>query len=110
MEPSDTHNVIDPALLSVLRRRRWFWFTLILGYIPATTVVLKFAASMQQAGVFFGVWFFLLCLATVLLAIARCPRCGNSFHMRNSSLSFFSKCRHCEFQIKGAAARNPLSS
>jgi hypothetical protein len=100
MEPSDTeNNFIDPMLLSTVRRRRWFWFSLILGYIPATAVVLNYASSMQQACVFFGVWFVLLCLATVLLALSKCPRCGNTFHMRNSSLSFFSKCRHCDFHL-----------
>lgn len=111
METLNPENQLtDPAKLVVLRRRRWFLWTLILIYIPGTIVTLKFVSSMEQACIFFAVWFVLLIVATVLLATSRCPRCGNNFHMRNSSLSFLSKCRHCSFHISGAESGNPLPS
>lgn len=104
METLNPENQLtDPAKLVALRRRRWFLWTLILIYIPGTIVTLKLVSSMEQAGIFFALWFVLLIVATVLLATSRCPRCGNSFHMRNSSLSFLSKCRHCNFHIAGSS-------
>jgi uncharacterized protein (DUF983 family) len=34
-----------------------------------------------------------------LTAIAKCPQCGNNFHMYNSSLHYPRKCRHCGLHL-----------
>lgn len=89
------------AMLAAVRRRRWYVWSLILGYLPATAIILKLSQSTKATGIFFLVWFISLIVAMALLAAAKCPRCGNSFHMANSTLSFFARCRHCGIHVSG---------
>lgn len=90
---------VDPkthaAMLAVIRRRKWYLWGLILVYLPATYTSLKVTQSFSTTCAVFGVWFVLLCAAVTLMALSKCPRCGQTFHMRNSTLSFSGKCRHC---------------
>jgi hypothetical protein len=98
-------NSVDPAthgaLLAVIRRRRWYLWGLILIYMPASVTTLQLTQSYTSTGILVFIWFIVLCIAVTLAAVAKCPRCGNTFHMRNSTLSFYRKCRHCGLQISG---------
>ena len=88
------------AMLAIIRRRRWYLWGLILAYMPVSVETLQLTQSYKVTGIVFLVWFVLLCIVVVLTAIAKCPRCGNNFHMRNSTLTYFRKCRHCGLHIR----------
>lgn len=90
----------DGATLAIIRRRRWYLWGLILIYIPAALTTLQYTQSYRLIGILFSIWLLLLCTAVMLIACAKCPRCGNRFHMRDSSLSFLRKCSHCGLHIK----------
>lgn len=93
----------DPSefaeMLAIIRRRRWYLWGLILVYMPASVMTLQLTQSYKATGVVIVIWVILLCVAVALMAIARCPRCGNSFHMRNASISFLRKCRFCGLHL-----------
>ena len=87
------------AMLAIIRRRRWYLWGLILIYMPATLTTLQWTQSYKATGIVFLIWFILLFITAGLAACSKCPRCGNNFHMRNSTLSFLRKCRHCGLHI-----------
>ncbi|MCM0080851.1 hypothetical protein L4X63_04525 [Geomonas sp. Red32] len=89
------------AMLAVIRRRRWYLWGLILLYLPVTMTILRLTESVKVTGAFFGIWVVLLCVAMALYACCKCPGCGKTFHMKNSTLSFSRKCRHCGLDISG---------
>ena len=101
VEPDNSDNSATAAtMLAMIRKRRWFLWGLILIYIPASVVLLQFTVSNKTLGILFLVWLLLLCIAVVLMAVSKCPRCGNYFHVRDSTLSFFPKCSHCGLHIR----------
>jgi hypothetical protein len=97
-EMSDNPSTHGPAL-AIIRRRRWYLWGLILIYMPVSVKTLQATQSYKATGIVFLVWFVLLCIAVTLTAIAKCPGCGNSFHMRNSTLAYSRKCRHCGLHL-----------
>ena len=101
----ELENAVDPAhhdvLLAVIRRRRWYLWGLILIYMPASVTTLQLTRSYRSTGILVLIWFIVLCIVVTLAAVAKCPRCGNTFHMRNSTLSFYRTCRHCGLHIRG---------
>ncbi len=86
-------------LLAVIRRRRWYLWALIIVYMPASVLTLQLTQSYKATGLVLLIWLILLCTVVTLTAIAKCPRCGDNFHMRNSTLSYFRKCRHCGLHL-----------
>ena len=100
----------DGAMLTIIRRRRWYLWGLILIYIPAALTTLQFTQSYRLIGILFSIWLILLCTAVTLVACAKCPSCGNRFHMRDSSLSFLRKCSHCGLHIKEDKRESELTS
>mgnify|MGYP001764366571 CR=1 FL=1 len=103
MEQDNADNAIDQsAMLAVIRRRRWYLWSLILIYMPASVTTLQLTQSYKQTGIICLIWFILLCIAVALITCAKCPRCGNNFHMRDSSLAFSRTCRHCGLHMCGA--------
>jgi len=90
---------VNPAtyahLLLIIRRRRWYLWGLILIYMPASVSTLQLTQSYTATGIVVLIWIVLLCIVVTLTAIAKCPRCGNNFHMRNSTLTYHRKCRYC---------------
>jgi len=89
------------ALLAIIRRRRWYLWGLILIYMPASVTTLQLTQSYKQTGIVCLIWFILLCIAVALITCAKCPRCGNNFHMRDSALAFSRTCRHCGLPMCG---------
>jgi uncharacterized membrane protein (DUF485 family) len=88
------------AVLSVIRRRRWYVWLVMIVYFPSTWLTLEMTQSYRATGIVFAVWFVFLCLSMTLFAVIRCPQCGNYFHMRNATLSFARTCRHCGQSLK----------
>jgi hypothetical protein len=97
-EKSDNLSAYGPYL-ALIRRRRWYLWVLILIYMPVSVETLQLTQSYLATGIVFVLWFILLCIVVTLTAIAKCPRCGLNFHMRNSTLSYFRKCRHCNLHL-----------
>lgn len=99
----------DPAIhekmLAIARQRRRFFFGMVIGYLPISLTTLQFTDSYTWIGAVFVAWLVLLCISVVQMACCRCPRCGNYFYMRSSTLSFLARCCHCGLsakELKGA--------
>jgi hypothetical protein len=93
-----TVNEFAPGLDLVRRRRRYLW-GIILAYLPAMWVTLKLTSSLSVALAVFGVWFLLLFAAALVAASARCPRCGNTFHLHGMTFLCLRRCLHCQLHI-----------
>lgn len=97
----------DPASytagLDLLRRRRKYFFGVVLGYVPVMWLLHEFAPRFMLKA--FAVWVVLLVVAMAVSAVARCPRCGNCFHMHGMTLLYLRKCLHCQLHIN--ADRQP---
>jgi hypothetical protein len=87
------------AGLRIVRRRRWFLWLVILVYMPAMWLTLKLSPSFGAIGTAFVVWLIALVVVALISATARCPRCGNYFHMHGMTLMYFRKCLHCQLHI-----------
>ncbi|MBE0596424.1 MAG: hypothetical protein IH614_04060 [Desulfuromonadales bacterium] len=85
--------------LNLIRRRRWYLWAVILVYIPAMYVTLKLSSAFSTAGTVFLVWFVLLFGTAMGAAAARCPRCGNYFHMNGMTFLCLRKCLHCQLHV-----------
>ncbi len=99
----DEPEELDPqelrAGLQKIRRRRWFFWIMIMIYLPAMLVALKMPQSGQAVVTVFVVWVLLLIVAVTLMALVRCPRCGNCFHMNGYMFRPVRKCYHCGLHI-----------
>ena len=87
------------AALRLIRRRRKYLFATILGYIPALVVTYRISPSDRSMGTVFGIWVVLLIVTMLLSAVARCPRCGNYFHVNGMMLFYLRRCLHCQLHI-----------
>jgi hypothetical protein len=104
LENSDDPTTYGTMLATIRKRRLFLWGTILI-YIPASVTALQFTESYKWLGIFFMIWLIVLCVAVTLLASSKCPRCGNNFHMRSSTLSFSRKCSHCGLQIRTPQSR-----
>ncbi len=55
--------------------------------------------SFRVIGTVFIVWVVLLAFFATMAASARCPRCGNYFHMHGMTLLYLRKCLHCQLHL-----------
>lgn len=80
-----------------IRRRRSLLWGVMLVYLPEMWITLQITKSRTPLLVVYCVWFVLLWNSAVLVAFARCPRCGNYFHTKGLRfLPFYARsCRHC---------------
>lgn len=85
--------------LRIIRHRRRYLLGAILAYLPAMWTTMQLNRSYRALGTVFVVWFILLFIAAIVSAVARCPRCGNYFHMHGMTLLFFRNCLHCQLHI-----------
>ncbi|HJV36219.1 MAG TPA: hypothetical protein VJ604_14170 [Geomonas sp.] len=102
-EPA-TGEVEDPLLihkgLSKIRRRRWMVWAVIIVYLPTMCITQEITHSFNKTlPVFFG-WFLVLLTVTAISAVARCPRCGNYFHVNGMTLLYLRRCLHCQLHLK----------
>lgn len=100
MEAGGSNNpLVLKTDLALIRRRRWYLWSLILIYMPVSVGTLQLTQSYKATGIVLIIWVILLCISVTLTAVAKCPVCGNNFHMLNSTLSYFRKCRHCGLHL-----------
>jgi hypothetical protein len=98
-EPSgETPSIIGPGLKKI-RKRRWFLWGVLLVYVPAIWLSLELTHSDRMTGVVFGVWLVILIIAVLFMSTARCPRCGNYFHVYGMTLLCPRKCLHCKLHL-----------
>ena len=99
----EQENSNDPSayaqMLVIVRRRRWYLWGLILVYMPVSVLTLQLTQSYKATGLVILIWVILLCIVVTLIAIAKCPRCGNYFHMHGMTLLILRKCLHCQLHI-----------
>jgi uncharacterized C2H2 Zn-finger protein len=99
----DGNEVEDISLfgpgLAKIRRRRWYlWFVLII-YLPTMWTTQQITHSFQGSLPVFFIWFLLLLLVMGISAMAKCPRCGNYFHVNGMILLYLRKCLHCQLHL-----------
>ncbi len=85
--------------LQKIRRRRWFFWIIIMAYLPAMMVALRSSQPTQAIGIVFVVWIFFLIVAVTMMALVRCPECGNCFHMNGFLFRPVRKCFHCKLHL-----------
>ncbi len=94
---------VDPTVIAtglrIIRKRRWFLWSLIIAYIPGVWTSLTLTGSDKATAVFFGIWLVLLIIAVCFVTTARCPRCGNLFHMHGITPLYLRNCLHCQLHI-----------
>jgi hypothetical protein len=94
---------VDPveytSVLKKTRRNRKLFFGTVLIYIPALLITHRISPTNSAMGTLFGIWLVFLIITTVLVALCRCPRCGNYFHMHGITLLILRKCLHCQLHI-----------
>lgn len=86
-------------ILKKTKRRRKYFFVTVLAYIPALFIVNAISPTDRAMGTLFVIWVVILILVTFLVALSRCPRCGNYFHMHGITLLILRKCLHCQLHI-----------
>jgi hypothetical protein len=94
----------DPAViavgLAVIRKRRWLLWSVLIVYLPSMMWAQEVTGSFSAALPFFFGWCLLLVVCTAISATARCPRCGNYFHVNGMVLLYFRRCLHCQLHLK----------
>ena len=95
---------IGMGLRSIRRRRKLLW-GVILYYFPNIWVTLKLTHSTSMMALAFCIWFIILWNAVMLVAFAKCPRCGGSFHIKAFFPTYLHNCRHCGLHL--LADKNP---
>jgi hypothetical protein len=99
VSPDSDHREIDVAALrsglQLVRRRRWYFWTIILAYLPLMGVAMRY----KTVAFAFISWFVVMFAIALYGALARCPRCGNYFHMHGMTLLFLRKCLHCQLHV-----------
>lgn len=94
---------IAPAVISAglskIRRRRWVVWSVMIIYLPTMWTTQKITHSFNASMPVFFVWFLLLLIAMGYSAVARCPRCGNYYHVNGMILLYLRKCLHCQLPL-----------
>ena len=85
--------------LALIRRRRWYLWGAILIYLPALKLTMMLISSLQITLSVVGLWLLLSFALAFYAALARCPRCGNYFHMHGPTLLYLRKCLHCQLHL-----------
>lgn len=99
MDSSPVDQVAYAKILKITRRRRKYFFGTVLIYIPALLITHKISPTNKAMGTVFGIWVVFLIFFTFLVALSKCPRCGNYFHMNGITLLILRKCLHCQLHI-----------
>lgn len=87
------------AVQKTTKKRRAFFFGTILLYIPVLLIAHAISPTQTTMGTVFALWVVILIFATVLVALSKCPRCGNYFHLHGVTLLVLRKCLHCQLHI-----------
>jgi len=87
-----------PGLKKIRKRRRFLWGVMLV-YLPAMWMTLRLTGSFEVAAAVFVAWIILFCIFATIAACARCPGCGNYFHMNGMTFLPLRKCLHCQLHI-----------
>ena len=94
---------VDPAAyrpaMDKIRRRRKYFFGLILIYMPAMWLCIQMKLTTDAILTIIAIWSVLVFIAALMAAVTYCPRCGNYFHVHGMTLMFLRKCLHCQLHI-----------
>lgn len=94
---------IEPAVFQAgmrnIRRRRRYFFVTILAYMPLMWLSHSFFPNFRSMVITFVIWVGILFVTAFYSALARCPRCGNYFHMHGMTLMYLRRCLHCQLHI-----------
>jgi len=94
---------VDPVtymgVMNQTRRRRKYFFCTVLMYIPAVFITYEISPTNRAMGTLFVLWVIVLIIVTFLVAVSKCPRCGNYFHLQGMTLLILRKCLHCQLHI-----------
>lgn len=85
--------------LALIRRRRWYLWTAVIIYLPMIKLLLVIGYSLRVVVAAVGIWLAFTFTLAFIAALARCPRCGNYFHMHGPTLLFMRKCLHCQLHL-----------
>ena len=102
MDNNSVDQVAFQKTLNKTRRRRKYFFATVLVYLPALFITYKISPTNKAMGTLFGIWVAILIMVTFMLAVSKCPKCGNYFHVHGMTLLILRKCLHCQFHIKGS--------
>lgn len=87
------------SVMKKTRQRRKYFFITVLIYIPALLITHHLSPTTQAMGTVFVIWVAVLIIFTFLVALSKCPRCGNYFHMNGITLLVLRRCLHCQLHI-----------
>ncbi|MDD2899534.1 MAG: hypothetical protein PHI31_12570 [Desulfuromonadaceae bacterium] len=87
------------AVMKKTKRRRFYFFTTVLMYVPVLYITYQINPSNRVMGTVFALWVVLLVIVTFLAALSKCPRCGNYFHLHGMTLLILRTCLHCQLHI-----------
>lgn len=96
-QPTD-NETLRPGL-KIIRRRRWCLWIIILLYMPFMGMAMKLLPSYKAMSIAFLFWFIGMFAIALYTAVARCPRCGNFFHVHGMTLLYLRKCLHCQLHL-----------
>lgn len=85
--------------LARIRKCRWFFFGVVLIYVPALLATLRLSQSGRTTATMFGIWVFFLVVSVVFAAIVKCPRCKQYFHTNGPTFLPVRKCVHCGLPV-----------
>ena len=94
---------VDPVAfqkgMQVIRFRRRLFFCVVILYMPIMWGAHKISPTFNNMAITFSIWVAVLFTTALYSALARCPRCGNYFHMNGMSLLYLRRCLHCQHHI-----------
>ncbi|GFO57234.1 hypothetical protein GMSM_42410 [Geomonas sp. Red276] len=96
---------LSPGLQRI-RRRRWFLWLVLLGYLPLMWVTQRITHSFERSLPVFFIWVGILIVVTSYSAVARCPRCRNYYHVNGMSLLYLRRCLHCQLPLNADRIEN----
>jgi len=87
------------SALKKIRQRRWYLWSIILLYLPIMSIAMKTLPSFTAVMYVFSFWFIIMFALALFAAVARCPNCGNYFHLHGMTLLYLRKCLHCQLHV-----------
>lgn len=82
-----------------LRRWRRLLWGLLLGYVPIIWLALELSGSDRTTFKVFAGWVLLVLVTTLRVALLRCPRCDQTFHLHGFIPLYLRRCLHCGLHI-----------
>lgn len=89
---------LGPGLRRI-RRRRWYLWLVLIIYLPTMWITQEITQSFNGSLPVFFIWCLVLVVVMSFCAVARCPRCGNYFHVNGMSLLLLRRCLHCQLHL-----------